>query len=139
MSLVENSPLYSLPLIVTSVQQEIQSFGDHVNTARGRTLERLEELPSDDLCNYEVYSILDNRIIYAWCFNIFFILDILDNFLFNIFCCNRCFDKKFGELVKPHLPAPTSNFSTTFCVSTTNSWFSSLTRIYMNTMSSKEL
>ena len=36
------SPPSSLPLVVTSVQEEIRSFGDCVDTARGRTLERLK-------------------------------------------------------------------------------------------------
>ena len=36
------SPPSSLPLVVTSVQEEIRSSGDCVDTARGRTLERLK-------------------------------------------------------------------------------------------------
>ena len=44
MSLEENSLLSSLPLMVMSVLEEIQSSNDCVDTARGRTLEWLEEL-----------------------------------------------------------------------------------------------
>ena len=33
--LVENSPLFSLPLVVTIVLEEIQSSSDNVYTARG--------------------------------------------------------------------------------------------------------
>ena len=36
------SPPSSLPLMVTSVQEEIRSSVDCVDTARGRTLERLK-------------------------------------------------------------------------------------------------
>ena len=36
------SPLSSLPLMVMSVLEEIRPFGDCVDTARGRTLERLK-------------------------------------------------------------------------------------------------
>ena len=38
----ETSPPSSLPLVVTSFQEEIRSSGDCVDTARGRTLERLK-------------------------------------------------------------------------------------------------
>ena len=44
MNLEENSTLSSLPLVVTSILEEIQSFSDCVDPARGQTLERLEEL-----------------------------------------------------------------------------------------------
>ena len=41
---MENSPLSSLPLVVTSVLEEIQSSSNRVDTIRGRTHERLEQL-----------------------------------------------------------------------------------------------
>ena len=42
--LVKNSLLSSLPLVVTSVLEEIQSSRNHVDTARGQTLEWLQEI-----------------------------------------------------------------------------------------------
>ena len=44
MSLVEKSPLSSLPLVVTSVLDEIQWFDDCVDIASSRMLELLQEL-----------------------------------------------------------------------------------------------
>ena len=44
MSLVEKSPLSSLPLVVTSVLDEIQWFDDCVDIAISRMLELLQEL-----------------------------------------------------------------------------------------------
>ena len=65
---MENYPLSSLPLVVMSVLAEIQSSSDYVNTARGWTLEQLEELTSNDPCKYKLYLILDDTIIYSRCF-----------------------------------------------------------------------
>ena len=43
-SLVGNTPLSSLPLVVTSVLEDIQLSNNHVDTTRSQTLEWLEEL-----------------------------------------------------------------------------------------------
>ena len=43
-SLLENSPLSSLPLVMTSVLEKILLPGDCVGTARGLMLERLQEI-----------------------------------------------------------------------------------------------
>ena len=57
MSLVENFPFSSLPLVVMSILKEIQSSINCVDTARGRTFKRLEELLKMILAsiNYIVY------------------------------------------------------------------------------------
>ena len=67
MNLVENSLLSSLLFMVTSGLEEIQSSSNYVDTARGKTLERLEELLSNDPCKYGFYYILDDRIISSQC------------------------------------------------------------------------
>ena len=59
MSLVENSLLSSLPLMVTSVVEEISSHENCVDTSRGYTIKIL----SDDPCKYKFYSIVDDKII----------------------------------------------------------------------------
>ena len=60
---MENSPLSSIHLAMTSVQEEIQLSKDCMDTARGRMPKQLEELLSNDPCKYELYSLLDDRII----------------------------------------------------------------------------
>ena len=44
MSLVEKSPLSSLTLMVSSVSKEVQLSNNYVDTVRGQTLERIQEL-----------------------------------------------------------------------------------------------
>ena len=56
-SLVENSLLSSLPLVVTSVLEEIQLSSNRVDTSRGRTLEQLGDV-------FQMIPISINFIIY---------------------------------------------------------------------------
>ena len=60
MSLVENSHLSFLPLIVMSVLEEIQSSNNCMDTGRGQVLEWLEELLyMIPVCmNFILYSII---------------------------------------------------------------------------------
>ena len=58
---IKNSHVSSLYLAVTSVLEEIQLTNDRMNTARGRTLEWLKELFSNDPYKYKFYSIQDDR------------------------------------------------------------------------------
>ena len=63
MSLVENSLMSSLPLVVTSVLKEIQSSNDRVYSTRGQMpLNNRGDV--DDPSKYEFYSILD-AVIYS--------------------------------------------------------------------------
>ena len=72
MSLVENSLLFSLHLVMASVLEEIQSSNVRVDTTRGQTLEGLEELlqmiPTS--INFILYymigsSRIDDKVIYS--------------------------------------------------------------------------
>ena len=70
------SALSLFPLMVMSVQEEIRSFGDCVDTDRGQTLERFEELLQmiHVSMNFKIYYMIgspriDDEIIYSLCFN----------------------------------------------------------------------
>ena len=81
----------SLPLMVTSVLDKIQSSSDHVDTARVRTLEQLEELlQTIHISRYFIlyYMIgsyrIDDKIIYSWCFKFVECFDSASFIAFNV-------------------------------------------------------
>ena len=60
---MENAPLYSLPLVLMSVLEEILSFSDCEDICRGQMLEQLEELLQMIHLSMNFSSILVDRII----------------------------------------------------------------------------
>ena len=70
----ENSIFSSFSLFVKIFEEEIQLFEDCVNTARGETLEYLQELLSREPYKHVFSYILDNGNISFWCLGVFFLL-----------------------------------------------------------------
>ena len=88
--------------MVSSVEEEIQSSRDYVDTTRGRTLERLEELfhMTTISTNFFIYltigsSRIDDEIIYSWCFIFVKCFDSTSSAATDILI------KNFEELVEP--------------------------------------
>ena len=83
---MENSPLSSLHLVMTSVLDEIQSSNIRVDITRGRRFERLEEVlqmipVSIKFIPYWMLGLskIDDKIIYSWCFNFVQCFDLISS------------------------------------------------------------
>ena len=80
---IENSLISSLSLSVKSIEKEIQQCDDHVNTTRGWTLKKLQEILSMNHISiyYNLYYMIMTSILSAMVFQMF---DMIYCNIFNV-------------------------------------------------------